>query len=193
MSGESRGHILPVGAELLDSQVAGHRFGASKTKLGLLRHSESGDILKPIHDKRSNREHQFYETIFDTANDNDECTVRLRNLVPRFKGLFEDIRTNRKYIRLDSATKTMLHPSLLDAKIGAITYDPEASEVKKHSELNKYRYAKDLGFRILGMKVRNFTKFHFLNSHPLDLRSCDQYLHHQIQRIWPNSHTGQCL
>lgn len=144
---------IPEGAELMEHQVAGHRFGLSKHKLGLLRHSSSRDILKPICDKRSERECRFYELIFHGDDETDRCVQALRSLVPKYNGLFHDARMNVNYIRLTDLTVTLKNASVLDMKMGRITYDPEASEVKKRSELSKYRYATELGFRILGMRV----------------------------------------
>ena len=162
---------IPSGAELLDHQIAGHRFELSKHKLGLLRHIGSGDILKPIYDRRSEREFQFYEMIFNEIDKTEEtnpilqvkqdktkqqyehCLRLFRNFVPRYNGLFNDPVMNVRYIRLADLTAQFHNASVLDMKMGQVTYDPEASETKKQSELGKYRYAMELGFRILGMRV----------------------------------------
>ena len=144
---------VPDGAELLSTQVAGHRFGKCRNKFGLLKHTQSGDILKPVYDERGIREQKFYESVFDHSKDHDVCIVKFRLLIPQYNGLFNDTRMNNKYIRLQSATANMRNPSLLDVKIGAKTYDPHATEEKRKSEKNKYRYALEIGFRILGMKV----------------------------------------
>src|SRR5699024_4296579 len=139
--------------ELFAHQVAGHRFGISKHKLGLLRHTASGDILKPVCDKRSKREQQFYELVFSSTTPNpDQCVQQLRELLPRYNGLFTDARMDVNYIRLAEQTNGIRNASVLDMKMGQITYDPEATEEKKRSEVGKYRYSKELGFRILGMR-----------------------------------------
>ena len=46
-----------------------------------------------------------------------------------------------------------VHPSVMDIKVGQITYDPFAESCKAEREMGKYRYQKELGFRILGSKV----------------------------------------
>nr|XP_027205569.1 inositol polyphosphate multikinase-like [Dermatophagoides pteronyssinus] len=147
---------IPDGAEQLQFQIAGHCFGKSKHKWGILKHSKSGDILKPVFDKRSRREQSFYEIIFNnnsnSNNDNNDCLTQLRKLVPHYNGLFHDDQMNIDYIRLEDITAKMINISLLDVKIGYITYDPEASDEKRRAEMNKYKYSKDLGFRILGMR-----------------------------------------
>ena len=87
-------------------------------------------------------------------NDKDNgCLKILQKLVPHYNGLFHDDHMNIDYIRLEDITAHMMNISLLDVKIGYITYDPEASEEKRRAEMSKYKYAKDLGFRILGMRV----------------------------------------
>lgn len=145
--------IIPNGAERFSNQIAGHKFGFSKHKFGILKHKESGDILKPIFDNRCKRERLFYETIFNEQNNNDICIRTLRNFVPHYNGIFHDDQMDIDYIRLEDVTANMFNVSILDIKIGSITYDPEATEEKRRSEMNKFKYAKELGFRILGMRV----------------------------------------
>ena len=45
------------------------------------------------------------------------------------------------------------HPSVMDIKIGQVTYDPFAESCKAERETLKYEFQKELGFRILGSKV----------------------------------------
>ncbi|UXI14508.1 hypothetical protein NH340_JMT00451 [Sarcoptes scabiei] len=144
---------LPNGAEQLDYQIAGHRFDPQRKKLGLLKHCDSGDILKPIFDQRCEREKLFYEDVFDCKNDSDLCYQRLRSMMPSYNGLFCDTEMNLDYIRLEDVTKNFLNASILDIKIGPITYDPMASEEKRKLQIEKYKHQTDLGFRILGMKI----------------------------------------
>ncbi|OTF79014.1 inositol polyphosphate multikinase-like protein [Euroglyphus maynei] len=145
---------IPDGAEQLPFQIAGHCFGKSKHKYGILKHCQSGDILKPVFDKRSRREQSFYETIFSNNGNTDDdcCLATLQKLVPHYNGLFHDPKMNIDYIRIEDITARMKNISLIDVKIGYITYDPEATEEKRLAEMNKYKHSKDLGFRILGMR-----------------------------------------
>ncbi|XP_054166336.1 inositol polyphosphate multikinase-like [Oppia nitens] len=147
------GDDFPVGTDPLDNQVAGHRFGSSPNNLALLRHRHSQDILKPICDKRSEREFRLYSQIWDSDNDFREDIQNLRQFVPKFNGIFVDQKTGRKYIRLTDISNGMKNPSVLDIKIGAKTYDLEANEQKILSEITKYRFQSDIGFRILGMRI----------------------------------------
>ncbi|UJR06829.1 hypothetical protein I4U23_011117 [Adineta vaga] len=50
---------LPPDTKPLQHQVAGHVFGKSKTKCGLLQRCSTGDLLKPITDERENVIHPF--------------------------------------------------------------------------------------------------------------------------------------
>ena len=44
-------------------------------------------------------------------------------------------------------------PCIADLKIGAITYDPDASAEKIKSDRGKYPHLDEVGFQILGMRV----------------------------------------
>ena len=57
------------------------------------------------------------------------------------------------YIQLEDIARKFKKPCIADLKMGAITYDPEASEAKKMRELAKYEYLHKLGFQIRGMRV----------------------------------------
>src|SRR6218665_2513947 len=98
---------IPSGAELLNIQVAGHRFGQSKNKLGLLRHSRSRDILKPICDQRSRKELAFYKTVFSGEHDSDDCVRDLRRFLPKYNGIFYDDCMKLDYLRLADITSKM--------------------------------------------------------------------------------------
>lgn len=141
---------VPPGTALLHEQVAGHKFGRCKFRYGLLRHLESGDILKPVVDKRSQREQCFYATINASKSERD---LELKKLLPKYKGLFYDPLSTVYYLRLENISERYEHSSVMDVKIGAITYDPEASPEKIEAEINKYKHAQSMEYRILGMRV----------------------------------------
>ena len=54
---------------------------------------------------------------------------------------------------MSDATLGYRKPSIADIKVGAITYDPTAGPEKIREETCKYPPVKELGFRILGLKV----------------------------------------
>lgn len=140
---------LPENTMPLNNQVAGHFFGQNKSNLGMLQHCISGDVLKPICDKRSQRELDFYSLVWNSSN-GDSAIKKLQHFVPKFNGIFQD---SSQFIRLEDVTSDYPNPSILDIKVGLKTYDPEASEEKINSETNKYPWTSQLGFRVLGMRV----------------------------------------
>jgi hypothetical protein len=81
----------------------------------------------------------------------------------KYNGIFTNIKNGNNFIRLKDLTIGFNEPSILDVKIGPKTYDPEANETKIISEINKYEFAQQVGFRILGMRV-TINSFLFLNS-----------------------------
>lgn len=148
---------LPPHTEPLTHQIGGHIHGANKEGkaiLGLLKH-ENGDILKPLRPgiKKDVRELSFYENLYN-GNCQDPKIMELKNFVPTFKGTWighvngEDI----VYMCLGDLTKRFIKPCSMDVKIGAQTYDPEASTDKIRCENKKYPAGHILGFRIVGMK-----------------------------------------
>src|ERR1700712_3259857 len=107
---------FPSGTKPLDNQVAGHRFGQSANYLALLRHLESNDILKPICDKRSEREFRLYSEIWSSDNDFQKEIQILRQFVPKFNGLLIDEKTDRRYLRLEDISNGVHNPSIIDIK-----------------------------------------------------------------------------
>lgn len=144
---------LPEEAVPVENQVAGHRFGYCLNKVALLRHSKTTDILKPICDKRSEREFRFYSTVWNSDNNNDLIIAQLRSFLAQYNGIFTNVKNGKNFIRLKDLTIDFNEPSILDVKIGPKTYDPEANQTKIISEINKYQFAQQIGFRILGMRV----------------------------------------
>lgn len=165
---------LPRSTMPLNEQIAGHRHGHGKTKLGMLRHQD-GSILKPLmpNDVRANREHEFYlflelhrkmcqEDNINSARCDDPVLHKLGDLTPRYLGVFETDFTvaitggdhnSVCYIKLEDLCKGFQQPCIADIKIGRVTYDPEASVEKIEQSMNKYPAQWDIGYRILGMRV----------------------------------------
>lgn len=190
---------VPPGTQLLHEQVAGHKFGQCKFKFGLLRHTASGDILKPVCDRRSERELQFYKEVFqDNVNDIDRCLSQLRTFLPCFNGVHHDNQYNMDYLRLGDVLATMVHPSVMDIKIGPKTYDPEASNEKIATEMSKYKHAAVMGFRILGMRVSDnvghatSSSLTLLLTNLVDLPIRNGRLYCKGQKFWLNGHRTRC-
>ncbi|XP_065295528.1 inositol polyphosphate multikinase-like isoform X2 [Dermacentor albipictus] len=149
------GTLLPEETLLFDYQIAGHVHGNNKTKLGLLKHKD-GSILKPLlsSDERTLREHKFYEEVFRAEEPLPEL-LTLRTFLPKYLGTWKTdyLGQEVEYLRLDDVTREFRSPSVMDVKIGAQTYDPLAEPEKVALEEAKYTWSRQLGFRILGMRV----------------------------------------
>lgn len=57
-------------------------------------------------------------------------------------------------MQLEDVTAKFRYPCVTDIKIGAQTYDPNASQEKIAYEKRKCPQAAEIGFRLLGMKVK---------------------------------------
>lgn len=155
---------MPEETLLFDYQIAGHVHGNKKTKLGLLKHRD-GSILKPLlsSDERTLREHKFYEEVFKAEQPLPEL-LTLRTFLPKYLGTWKTdyLGQEVEYLRLDDVTREFRSPSVMDVKIGAQTYDPLAEPEKVALEEAKYPWSRQLGFRILGMRVfdKSEQKYH---------------------------------
>lgn len=59
-----------------------------------------------------------------------------------------------QYLKLEDACRRFRNPSIMDIKIGRVSYDPEADAEKIAIESKKYLPLQKLGFQLLGMRVR---------------------------------------
>ncbi|CAF1072297.1 unnamed protein product [Rotaria sp. Silwood1] len=147
--------LLPPDTKPLEHQIAGHFYGQSQSKYGLLEQKSTGLILKPfISAPRGPREHQFYIDVFS-----DESLVQLRSLrpfLPTFFGTYEF--AGMQYLILENIVKKFQRPCIADVKIGRVTYDRDASEEKKKRLTNNFSAAIDLGFQLLGWKIYQPTE-----------------------------------
>lgn len=161
---------LPNCTELLDSQIAGHRHGEGKHKLGMLRHKD-GSVLKPLvpNDSRATREHEFYlmlerhREMCSGESCDDPILHQLVDFTPRYLGVFEgELDQGRRisYMKLEDLCSGFKQPCIADIKIGRIIHDPLASQEK--IEVSKKRYPPQLtiGYRLLGMRVVEDGQYH---------------------------------
>ena len=138
---------LPPDTEPLTHQVAGHFYGRSKTKFGLLQRRSTGDVLKPLlSPPRGPREHKFYLEIF-SEEISDELK-KFREFLPQLLGSYTFEGMN--YLILENIIRPFRYPSVIDIKVGRITYDQEATEEKIQRQMEKYRPATEIGFQLLG-------------------------------------------
>lgn len=155
---------LPPDTQPLVHQVAGHFYGRSKTKFGLLQRCSTGDVLKPLlNPPRGPREHQFYVQMFSPNISNELLT--LRSFLPQFLGTFQY--DNMTYLVLENIIRFYQNPCVIDIKLGRVTYDCEATPEKIERQIGKFQPAQEIGFQLLGWKT---------------YRNCNQmYIYHDKQ------------
>ncbi|KAB2608796.1 inositol polyphosphate multikinase beta-like [Pyrus ussuriensis x Pyrus communis] len=136
-----------------DHQVAGHQAGGGK--LGPLV-DDSGHFYKPLQsDERGSHEVAFY-TAFSTDT---RIPDQFRKFFPVFHGtkLLEASDGSGLYphLALEDIVSGRTNPCILDAKIGARTWYPQAAEDYLQKCLKKDRETAclELGFRISGLQV----------------------------------------
>ena len=57
------------------------------------------------------------------------------------------------YLKLEDVCRRFRNPSILDIKIGRVSYDPAADASKREAEISKYPPLSQIGFQLLGMRV----------------------------------------
>ncbi|CAF0996368.1 unnamed protein product [Adineta steineri] len=145
---------LPPDTMPLQHQVAGHFYGKSKTKFGFLQQRSTGDVLKPLIDKRRGpREQQFYVDIF--SKEAPESFRSLRPCVTTLLGTYEYDGMN--YLILENVIQPFIHPCAADIKVGRITYDLEATAEKIERCHQKFAPVSEIGFQLLGWQIYNPT------------------------------------
>lgn len=94
-------------------------------------------------------EENFYKEITSSLEPSMKV---LRSLCPKFFGVVYD-QQNWGYLKLEDLTRTFKNPCIMDVKMGRVTWDPNASEVKRKREESKYPPLKNLGFQFLGCRI----------------------------------------
>lgn len=65
------------------------------------------------------------------------------------------------YLKLEDVTRKFNKPCIMDVKIGQKSYDPYASAEKIQQQVSKYPLMEEIGFLVLGMRVRTCFVFKF--------------------------------
>merc|ERR550517_1573035 len=141
----------------LQTQIAGHG-SENDGQRGLLVH-ESGFVLKPVQPPpKGTREVAYYQSINSSE---DPVDRRLVQLTARFYGT-QAVKVQNgvvglsDYLVLENLTQGLGAPCVMDVKIGARTFGPDASEAKKSQEDAKYQGTKvPFGFSVLGIISHN--------------------------------------
>jgi len=141
---------LPPDSQPLVHQVAGHFYGRSKTKFGLLQRCSTGDVLKPLlNPPRGPREEKFYEEMFSAQISGELAS--LRPFLPKLLGKIEF--DGMKYLVLENILRPFRRPCVMDIKLGRITYDQEATPEEAQRRILKFIPATEIGFQVLGWKT----------------------------------------
>ncbi|KAL4667766.1 hypothetical protein H8959_006455 [Pygathrix nigripes] len=136
----------------LSHQVAGHMYG--KDKVGILQHPD-GTVLKQLQPPpRGPRELEFYNMVY-AADCFDGVLLELRKYLPKYYGIWSPpTAPNDLYLKLEDVTHKFNKPCIMDVKIGQKSYDPFASSEKIQQQVSKYPLMEEIGFLVLGMRVR---------------------------------------
>merc|ERR1711892_349300 len=134
------------------AQVGGH---GSVDKSQAMQVSKRGLVMKPIQEGvRGEREVEFYKTVTSSLDPTESVW---KEFIPQFHGMtskpLED-GTKVAYLMMENLTKDFKKPCIMDVKIGAQTYGPDASEKKKAQQDASYAGTKQpFGFSVPGMSV----------------------------------------
>ena len=154
-----------------DHQVAGHK---EEALLGI----GGRFILKPLVKKDLfRRESEFYQHVAQSRHDTNSPARFLAEYYGLIyhninnsaeSGLDRSPRLNKNgllpHIVLEDLTFKYRRPNVIDIKMGTCTFEPTASMKKKESEMRKYPYQSELGFRITGFKIFDKTRNAYLKT-----------------------------
>jgi len=134
------------------TQVGGH---GSVDKTQAMKVSREGLVMKPIQEGvRGEREVVFFKTVTNSANLHESV---FKEFIPGFHGVRSKILedgTKVEYLVMENLTQNFKKPCVMDVKIGAKTYGPDASEKKKTQQDASYAGTKKpFGFSVPGMSV----------------------------------------
>lgn len=107
--------------------------------------------MKPTFDVRGIREEAFYKLLFDPKHDQDPIIAKLRSFVPTY--ISTQVINDVIFVTLSDLTANVMNASLMDVKIGKITYDRFATKEKIKNDSTKDVLNRTLGFRVLAIKV----------------------------------------
>ncbi|ESO84251.1 hypothetical protein LOTGIDRAFT_184350 [Lottia gigantea] len=138
-----------INSEPLRTQVAGRHGDKTNEVLDI----GDGYILKPAQSReRGTREINFYQTVFNIENETEDL-LTLRSFIPVFYDSL--IKDDVTYMKLENITWKMKQACVMDIKIGAITWDPDAPADKIERERKKFPPSQEIGFRLAGFMIFN--------------------------------------
>lgn len=132
-------------------QVAGH--GSHDSKQAILT-GKDGCILKPVQaPPRGQREKNFYEEIFSSS---EPSHLEFKPFLPKYYGSCKKKTKDglADFMIIENLTQGYSKPCIMDIKIGAKTYGPDANQEKITKQDASYRGTKKpFGFSVLGMSI----------------------------------------
>ena len=145
---------LAAGEDVADAslaQVGGH---GAWDKDQAMQVNKKGLVLKPIQegDARGKREAEFFKTVSDSS---DPAVRVFLDFIPHFHGISRRKRSDGapgEFIMMENLTLNMSKPCIMDVKIGARTWGPDASEKKRAQQDASYAATKTaFGFSVPGL------------------------------------------
>ena len=143
--------------------VAGHRW--QEGKQGFLRGGDRVYKPLPADGEKGMREADFYQVVQSLGAQHFPFVPRcygVRNFVvntavPQVSPDGVEVRTRvLPHLVLEDVTAPYDEPSVLDVKIGLITYDPNTTDLEKiASQKKKYPHQAEMGYSVAGMRVFN--------------------------------------
>jgi len=129
------------------AQVGGH---GAWDKSQAMQVSREGLVLKPVQEgARGERELEFFRTLAATT---DPAVARFREVTPGFHGVEE--RAGQRFLCMENLTLGCKKPCIMDIKVGARTWGPDASPEKQESQDRSYAATKEpFGFSVPGLSV----------------------------------------
>lgn len=159
-SDEGEDSVYPYELMPLPTQLAGHGREGDGHRAILKR--ADGKLLKPVQPPpKGQREVDFYTSLEKSG---DPIDKRIQQHVPEFFGVetitsAKDMSMIGDYLILRDIAEGFFEPNIIDVKIGARTYGPDASESKMAQEDSKYVGTKrPFGYSVTGMIVHSLKE-----------------------------------
>ena len=132
------------------AQVGGH---GAWDKEQAMQVSKKGLVMKPIQgDARGQREAEFFRTV---SNSTDPAVRAFLEFMPHFHGVSMKKKSDGatgEFIMMENLTNNLRKPCIMDIKIGARTWGPDASEAKRKQQDASYAATKTaFGFSVPGL------------------------------------------
>nr|CDS29425.1 inositol polyphosphate multikinase [Hymenolepis microstoma] len=151
LNNELVAHLLPGDLDDFNSLVGGINPNKPHKDKFLMEHSKRTLYKILSRQLKGFNEARFYHLVFCIGS--DPYLKTLRDFLPAYRGLFYRPTTGQYFIAMDNVQYGLQNPNSMDVKLGQQSYVPSASPNKRKTEEAKYRWRRQLGFFITGMKL----------------------------------------